>query len=116
MPFKPQKPCAQPGCPALTRERYCGAHKRADMNRYNHHQREPETAKRYDGCWKKIRAAFLAAHPLCEMCEADGRLTPATIVHHKRKLSEGGTNDSDNLQSLCAECHSRLHAGRGDYF
>jgi len=50
------------------------------------------------------------------MCKSDGRLTPATTVHHKVKLADGGTSDWSNLQALCRECHSRLHAGQRDYF
>jgi 5-methylcytosine-specific restriction protein A len=38
------------------------------------------------------------------------------MVHHKVRLTDGGTNDWNNLQALCTECHSRLHAERGDYF
>ena len=29
-------------------------------------------------------------YPICEACNAEGRLTPAEIVHHKRKLTDGG--------------------------
>ncbi|GHU82242.1 hypothetical protein FACS1894196_0250 [Clostridia bacterium] len=50
------------------------------------------------------------------MCKKDDRLVPAELVHHKRKLTDGGTNDWDNLQSMCQVCHSRLHAKQGDYF
>ena len=34
--------------------------------------------------WRKGRLAFLAQHPLCERCEASGRVTAATIVHHRK--------------------------------
>lgn len=33
-------------------------------------------------------------------------------VHHKLPLAEGGTNDLDNLLTLCQECHHRVHAER----
>jgi 5-methylcytosine-specific restriction protein A len=46
----------------------------------------------------------------------NGKLAAAETVHHKRKMSDGGTNDWDNLQALCSSCHSSLHAGQGDYF
>lgn len=116
MPYKAKKPCAYHGCGRLTSGRYCEEHAKAEAKRYNHYDRDPETAKRYGRTWARIWAAFLAANPLCEMCKAEGRLTPATLVHHRRKLTDGGTNDWSNLQSLCAECHSRLHAEQGDYF
>ena len=116
MPFKPQKPCAHKGCPHLVRNRYCPEHTKDEARCYNRYRRDREREKRYGRPWKLIRAAYIAAHPLCELCQRDGRLMPASLVHHKVKLTEGGTNDWDNLQALCSECHSRLHAKRGDYF
>jgi 5-methylcytosine-specific restriction protein A len=110
------KPCAYPGCKNMTSGRYCEEHTKAEAKRYNKYDRDPGSGRRYGRTWKQIRSAFLASHPLCEMCIAEGRLTPATLVHHKRKLTDGGTNDEDNLQALCLECHSRLHAENGDYF
>ncbi|HBL84711.1 MAG: HNH endonuclease [Clostridiales bacterium GWF2_38_85] len=116
MPYKPKKPCAYPCCPNLTNKRFCEEHTKAEAKRYNRYDRDPDSNKRYSGSWVKIRTAFLSAHPLCELCKAEGRLTPATLVHHKRKLTDGGNNDWSNLQALCLECHSRFHAERGDYF
>jgi 5-methylcytosine-specific restriction protein A len=116
IPYKAKKPCSYPGCPRLTDGRFCEEHGKAEAKRYNHYDRDPDSGRRYSGTWKKIRAAFLAAHPLCELCLKDGRLTPATLVHHRRKLTDGGTNDRDNFQALCQECHSRLHASQGDCF
>ena len=116
MPYKARKPCAHPGCPNLTHSRYCEEHAKEEAQRYNRYGRDPETGKRYGAAWQKLRAAFLSAHPLCEMCKSEGRLTPATLVHHRRKLTDGGTNDWANLQALCLECHSRLHGRQGDYF
>mgnify|MGYP000847462673 FL=1 len=116
MPYKPKKPCAYPGCPKLTTGRYCEEHQKAEAKRYNHCDRDPDSNKRYGRSWNRIRAAFLSANPLCEICKAEGKLTPAELVHHRRKLTDGGTNDWSNLQSLCSECHSRLHSQQGDYF
>jgi len=116
MPYKPKKPCAYPGCPKLTAARYCEEHAKAEAKRYNKYDRDPESNRRYGRSWAKIRAAFLSANPLCELCKQEGRLTPAVLVHHKRRLTDGGTNDWQNLQALCQECHSRLHAESGDYF
>ena len=116
MPYKARKPCAQHGCRELTASRYCDAHAKQEARRYNYHDRNPDSNKRYGRPWKQIRAAFLSANPLCEMCKHDGRLTPATLAHHKMKLAEGGSNDWNNLAALCSECHSRLHAKQHDYF
>ena len=116
MPYKARKPCAYPGCPKLTTGRNCEEHAKTEAKRYNQYNRDPESNKRYGRSWARIRAAFLSGNPLCELCKQDGRLRPATLVHHKRKLTDGGTNDWNNLQALCQECHSRLHAKKGDYF
>jgi 5-methylcytosine-specific restriction protein A len=116
MPYKPKKPCAHRGCRELTSGRYCEAHGKQAAKDYNQHKRDPESNKRYGRNWKQIRAAFLASNPLCVLCREDGRLTPADTVHHKRRLSDGGTHDRENLQALCSKCHSRLHAEEGDYF
>jgi 5-methylcytosine-specific restriction protein A len=117
MPYKPKKPCAHPGCPSLTSNRYCETHAKLEVKLYDKYRRNPVSKKYYGGAaWRKIRAAFLAANPLCEVCQGEGRLTPATLAHHKSKLTDGGNNDWNNLQALCTECHSRLHAKVGDYF
>jgi 5-methylcytosine-specific restriction protein A len=84
VPYKAKKPCAFPGCPKLTDGRYCEEHSKTEAKRYNRYDRDPDSGRRYSDTWKKIRAVFLAAHPLCELCQKDGRLTPAALVHHRR--------------------------------
>ena len=116
MPYKPKKPCAHSGCPKLTTNRYCEEHARQEAVYYNRYERDPDSSKRYGRSWAKIRAAFLMANPLCEVCRDEGRLTPAALAHHKQKLTDGGTNDWNNLQALCQACHSRHHAASGDRF
>lgn len=57
--------------------------------------------------WRKLRSAFLAAFPLCQECEAKGRIEPATEVHHvrERKTHPDLALDWDNLKALCHTCH-----------
>jgi 5-methylcytosine-specific restriction protein A len=100
----------------LTTSRYCETHAKQEVKRYNRQDRDPDSNKRYSRTWEQLRATFLSANPLCVMCRNNGKLTPATLAHHKVKLTNGGTNDWDNMTALCHECHSRLHAGQGDYF
>jgi len=109
MPTKPKKPCRYQGCPELTGGRYCDTHKKLMDARYNK-QRDPDTWGRYDYRWRKIRATYIAKHPLCEQCKLAGRLTPAQEVHHKKPLADGGTHAIDNLMSLCTSCHSTITA------
>jgi len=108
MPFKPLKPCACPGCPRLTAGRYCDEHQRTEGAKYYRYGRDPETRKRYDTRWTRIRAAFLREHPLCEECAKAGRMVPAREVHHVKPLSDGGTHDTENLMALCKSCHSAI--------
>ena len=115
MPYKPKKPCAYPGCPKLTDGRCCEEHQRLRDQDYEKYQRNPAHKDRYHSrSWRAIRKMQLSRQPLCEICMKDGRYTAASLVHHIRPLEEGGTNDPDNLMSLCAACHSRLHSERGD--
>lgn len=66
--------------------------------------------------WRKLRAAFLAEHPLCADCERRGRTTAAAHVHHvkPRKERPDLALDSDNLESLCQPCHNAKGRDGGD--
>lgn len=57
--------------------------------------------------WQRLRAAHLARYPLCEGCDAMGRLTPANTVDHRTPVSEGGPAfpGHDGLASYCPSCH-----------
>lgn len=114
MPRKPKRPCSYPGCPELTEERFCNKHQKEEAQRYEKYSRDPATRRRYGRAWKRIRDSFVQQHPLCEMCKAEGKLTPTQEVHHKIPLSKGGTHDRNNLIALCKSCHSRIHAQHGD--
>lgn len=52
------------------------------------------------------RADLFRRKPMCEMCEATGRVTVATIRDHRIPLAEGGADDETNEQSLCEDCHA----------
>ncbi len=113
MPRKPKHVCHYPGCNQLTESRFCEMHTREENRRYEKYNRDPATRERYGKLWRKIRYQYIQLHPLCEQCLREGRLTPVEEVHHILPLSDGGTNDFDNLVSLCKSCHSRLHAKEG---
>jgi len=113
MPYKPKKPCAHPGCPELTRGKYCPAHQKLADQQYEKYRRDPATRKRYGRVWQRVRAKYVAEHPLCEECLKHGRHTPVQEVHHILPLSKGGTHAPDNLMSLCTSCHSTVTAKEG---
>ena len=114
VPSKPKRPCSFPGCPRLTNGRFCEEHAKAEAKRYEQYDRDPETRRRYGRVWKRIRDAYVQQHPVCELCQRDGRLVATEEVHHKVPLAEGGTHDRNNLISLCKACHAKIHAERGD--
>ncbi len=58
--------------------------------------------------WQRMRMNQLIRNPLCARCRQNGRLRPATTVHHI-KAHRGDWSlflDSTNLQSVCNSCHS----------
>jgi len=58
--------------------------------------------------WRSIRDRVIATQPLCLHCEAKGLTVIATQVDHIIPIVDGGNPTSmDNLQPLCATCHSR---------
>jgi 5-methylcytosine-specific restriction endonuclease McrA len=44
----------------------------------------------------------------CNKCHE--QLTAWYEVDHKKRLEYGGTNEIDNLEALCRECHGRKTA------
>lgn len=71
--------------------------------------------------WLRLRRSKLTANPICERCQAEGRITPAEEVHHIVPVEDGLTVrekeslmfDAHNLQSLCHECHVKIHTEMG---
>ena len=108
MPYKSPRQCSYPGCPNVTRGRYCAEHKTIANREYYEHGRDPSTKGRFDARWRKTRALFLSKHPLCAHCLESGFYVPATEVHHIKPISEGRDDSEENLMALCKSCHSRI--------
>lgn len=47
---------------------------------------------------------------LCEDCQAEGKVTIATEVHHDIPLVVGGPDTDDNTMNLCADHHRKRTA------
>lgn len=71
--------------------------------------------------WLRLRRDILSAHPVCQACEEEGRLSPATEVHHivpcetalgEREM-EALMYDPHNLVALCHRCHVEAHVALG---
>jgi 5-methylcytosine-specific restriction protein A len=69
----------------------------------------PSASKRgYNNAWQKIRQyVLLRDNYTCQQCKrVIGSKKGECHVDHIKALSKGGTNDMDNLQTLCNTCHS----------
>lgn len=58
--------------------------------------------------WRNLRLAQLRSDPLCAMCKADGKVTPATVCDHV--VPHKGNPErffGGPFQSLCKPCHDR---------
>lgn len=57
--------------------------------------------------WRKGRLVFLAQHPLCERCQAKGRITAASVVNHRKphKGDEVLFFSQANWEALCKPHH-----------
>ncbi|MCM1517522.1 MAG: HNH endonuclease [Pseudoflavonifractor sp.] len=71
--------------------------------------------------WLRLRRDILTSHPLCQQCGDEGRIAPATEVHHIRPVEYGINRaekhrlmfDPANLRTLCHGCHVRIHTDMG---
>jgi len=118
VPYRSRKICNHHGCGAAYEGAggYCEAHKALharQVGRDYEATRRDQGKARFErgGLWRKIRAAYLAHHTLCEDCVAEGRVTIALDVHH----IDGDylRNDDANLRALCRACHNARTA-RGE--
>lgn len=69
------------------------------------------TAQRgYGGKWQRARAEYLAQHPLCVMCERQGRVVASTVVDHiePHKGDPKLFWRRSNWQALCKPCHDSV--------
>jgi len=66
----------------------------------------------YNYRWQRARLAFLAEHPLCATCKANGLTAGAEVVDHKtpHRGDQELFWDRSNWQPLCRKCHSEKTA------
>lgn len=79
-------------------------------------------ARGYTRRWEHVRRSFLQQYPLCgdrpgpptgdSQCQRDGWLVPGQHVDHIVPVRQALDRlyDWENLQSLCASCHSKKTA------
>lgn len=116
MAMQPLHFCAHMGCGELVSTRYCLTHQAehdreqaAKQARYDK-SRGSASSQGYDAKWRAVRLAYLRRHPLCEDCLAEGKTTPAVMVHHIVAIKAGGARlDPGNLRSQCTAHHEAIH-------
>lgn len=66
--------------------------------------------------WNRCRDAYKkSVGGLCEVCLANGKITPGEIIHHRTPLTPENihnnhiTLDWNNLECVCRECHAIRH-------
>jgi 5-methylcytosine-specific restriction protein A len=104
--------CSTPGCPVLV---YPAG--RCPECRAKAQVRRPSaTRKGYDAAWRRTRAAFLRANPLCMCADCEAIAAPlrpaATEVDHIDGLGPLGPRGHDwtNLRAMTKAHHSRATA------
>ena len=87
---------------------------RHEQNRDYDQRRGNARDRGYTSRWDKARLTWLNRHPLCVMCEREGRVTAAKVVDHiiPHRGPDGLSDpvlfwDTANWQSLCKPHHDR---------
>ena len=123
MPSLPKRPCRHPGCAALVESGWCEQHKRPSPGKFADPERGSRHERGYGSAWDRRRVRILERdRGLCQECLRQGRVTPvgatkfSAFVDHIKPKAEGGTDDDNNLQTLCRTCHqvkTQREANRG---
>lgn len=91
---------------------------RLTRNKRNDYKTEnKQLAQAGYNAYRKLRAAYLMLHPLCEVCLKEGIVKPTEEVHHKTEILKGKSKEEvislavnpNNLIALCKDCHHKLH-------
>lgn len=115
-PRAAKRPCRVPSCAELVSpDTPCKVHGRKKDERHESERQanEPHRWIYKTARWAKARKRMLTAHPICQHCEQQGRVTLGTDVHHSPPLhvmyAEGwldrGFDDPECLTVLCVSCH-----------
>ncbi len=78
-------------------------------------ERKPDTRatasrRGYNANWRRLRQMQLRREPLCRECKEAGFDVVASMVDHRIPLSEDGTNEFSNLQSIFIMHHNKKTA------
>ena len=114
MPARLKRACRKIGCPGTTIHRtgLCEKHQKTDGSWSQWQQKKGNTTERgYGAEWRKIRKPILQRdNYLCQSCKRKGILTAANIVDHIVSKANKGTDEPDNLETICDTCHKKKTA------
>ena len=88
---------------------------RPKLVQYKH---DNQSAEYYNSsAWHSLRNDYYSKNPLCQICLDHNVVRVAEHIHHKRPFLRGLNEnerwllflDEQNLMSVCAACHSKLH-------
>lgn len=87
----------------------CSAtHQTIPLNKYSMKERVYSSPE-----WKKIRLKVLERdNGKCMVCGYDPENKSKLQVHHKQKRQTGGSDELNNLITLCFSCHASVHHGK----
>ena len=87
----------------------CDTCRKNKHKEYNRFRRDQEAQSIYNSNrWRKVRNLKLQQDPLCELCRPE--VVIGSTVHHIKEIKDGGDPyDMDNLQTVCAACHNKIH-------
>lgn len=117
----PGRACRWLRCPEITRDPsgYCLEHRARARRPYDRALDEKRGSARergYDTKWDKFREWFMQqpGNQYCHRCFKQGEIVKAEVVHHIIPVSERPDLRlvSSNCQSLCRECHEKVHGRR----
>lgn len=90
-PLAPKHPCSYPGPATLTDAARCEQHRKQEQQEYDHRRKGDPFHRLYASKrWRRVREIKRAMDPLCERCNASGRIEAATEVHHRVTVRDGG--------------------------
>ena len=115
MPRSAKVPCRYALCrELLDKPGFCKEHEAMAYKKQRDYDasRGSSTQRGYDYRWQQTRKGYLAKHPLCVHCQANGRVTAAAEIDHiiPIQIEPLRKYDRTNWQALCKSCHSKKTA------
>ncbi len=117
MPARLKRACRHHRCAGTTTHRsgYCEQHQPTDSSWAQWQRRKGSSSQRgYGTDWRKLRFMILERdNHLCQEHLRQGVIKAGNHVDHIIPKAQNGTDDPNNLQTLCKDCHQLKTAAEG---